>query len=423
MLRRMMWASMRSRRARVTLALMAVTLGVSVAVALATLSLQVGDDLARSLRAAGPNFVVLPAGAGWPLDLGGAGITPARAGLSLDESAVTALKGTFWRNNVLEAAPEIALDARVGDVPARLLGSWFDRTLPTGEGGWRTGLSHLRPLWRVAGRWPAEDGDELALGRTLATRLHARIGDRVRVAPAAAGVRAPAAVWTVTGIVSAGGLEDRDAWAPLSRVQALAARPGRIDRVWMSALVRPDPGHPPPDAARDPQGYERYMCTAFPEVVARDLAEHVAGAEVLPASEQVAGEGRVVGRLNLLLLLLALAALSASVLGLFSTMTANVIERGVELALLRSLGATPRAIAALLLGETAWVSLAGGVLGWAAGSVAAAVVRGRTFGAAHAAEPLLLPVALVISLAVALLGTLGPLRLALRLDPARVLRG
>ena len=423
MLRRMMWASMRARRARVLLALMAVTLGVSVAVALATLSLQVGDDLARSLRAAGPNFVVLPAGASWPIDLGGAGITPARAGLSLEESAVAALKGSFWKNNVLEAAPEIALGARVGGAPARLLGSWFDRPVSTGEGEWRTGLAHLRPLWRVTGRWPAEDRDELALGRALAERLGARVGDRLSVEPAAA--RAPAGPerWLVTGIVSAGGLEDRDAWAPLSRVQTLAGRGGRIDRVWLSALVRPDPGHPPPDAARDPRGYERYMCTAYPEVVARDLADHLAGAEVLPASERVAGEGRVVGRLNLLLLLLALAALSASILGLFSTMTATVIERGVELALLRSLGATPRAIAALLLGETGWVSLAGGVLGWAAGSAAAAAVRGRTFGASHAAEPLLLPVALVISLAVALLGTLGPLRLALRLDPARVLRG
>ena len=36
---------------------------------------------------------------------------------------------------------------------------------------------------------------------------------------------------------------------------------------------------------------------------------------------------------------------------------------------------------------------------------------------------LLLPVALVLSLALALLGTLAPLRLALRLDPAAVLRG
>ena len=428
MLRRMVGSSMRSRRTRVALALMAVTLGVSVAVALATLALQVGDDLARSLRAAGPNFVVLPAGATWPLDLGGAGISPARAGLALGESAVPALKRSFWKHNVLEAAPELAVDARLGGWPTRLIGTWFDRAVTTDDGPWQTGLAHLRPRWTVEGRWPREDAAELALGRDLAARLGARIGTPLGVEIAATGPPPDPAgqgvtpTWLVTGIVQAGGFEDRAAWAPLARVQALAGR-GGIDRVWLSALVRSDPGTPAPDAARDPQGYERYMCTAYPEVVARDLAGRLDGAEVLPASELVAGEARVVGRLNLLLLLLALAALSASILGLFSTTTATVVERSVELALLRSLGATPRAIAVLLLGETALVSLAGGLLGWVLGSAGAAAVRGQTFGASHAAEPLLLPVALVLSLIVALLGTLGPLRLALGINPAAALRG
>ena len=416
---RLVWRSVGARLGRMTLALLAVTLGVSVAITLGTLSLQVGDDLSRSLRAAGPNFVVLPAGATWPLDLGGAGITPARAGLALAEGSVAALKRGFWRHNVLEAAPELTLDAGVDGIPARVLGCWFDRSIETADGPWRTGLARLRPRWTVAGRWPREGNEEVALGRTLAARLGARAGARVAVAAGSAA----GASWLVTGIVDAGGFQDRDAWAPLERVQALAGRPGQVDRVWVSALLRPDPARPAPDPARDPKGYERYQCTAYPDVVAADLAEQLHGAEVLPASELVAGEARVVGRLNLLLLLLALAALSASLLGLFSTTAATVVERSVELALLRSLGATPRAITALLLGETAVVSLAGGLLGWALGSAAAAAVRGQTFGTAHRAEPLLLPVALLLSLGVALIGTLGPLRYALRLDPAAVLRG
>ncbi len=416
---RLVWRSVGARLGRMTLALLAVTLGVSVAITLGTLSLQVGDDLSRSLRAAGPNFVVLPAGATWPLDLGGAGITPARAGLALAEGSVAALKRGFWRHNVLEAAPELTLDAGVDGIPARVLGCWFDRSIETADGPWRTGLARLRPRWTVAGRWPREGNEEVALGRTLAARLGARAGTRVAVAAGSAA----GASWLVTGIVDAGGFQDRDAWAPLERVQALAGRPGQVDRVWVSALLRPDPARPAPDPARDPKGYERYQCTAYPDVVAADLAEQLHGAEVLPASELVAGEARVVGRLNLLLLLLALAALSASLLGLFSTTAATVVERSVELALLRSLGATPRAVAALLLGETAVVSLAGGLLGWALGSAAAAAVRGQTFGTAHRAEPLLLPVALLLSLGVALIGTLGPLRYALRLDPAAVLRG
>jgi putative ABC transport system permease protein len=75
------------------------------------------------------------------------------------------------------------------------------------------------------------------------------------------------------------------------------------------------------------------------------------------------------------------------------------------------------------MGETALVSLAGGAAGWLLGSLAAAAVRGRTFGQGGVLEPLLLPLALALALAVAVVGTLGPLRLALKLDPATVLRG
>jgi putative ABC transport system permease protein len=130
-----------------------------------------------------------------------------------------------------------------------------------------------------------------------------------------------------------------------------------------------------------------------------------------------------VSRLNVLLLLLALAALTAATLGLIATTTATVVERGVEIGLLRSLGATARQLATLLVAETALVSLAGGAAGWLIGSLAAAAVRGRTFGAGAVLEPLLFPLALALAFAVALAGTLGPLRMALRLDPATVLRG
>ena len=96
MIGRMMLASLGARRGRLGLALIVVTLGVSVAVALATLSLQVGDDLARTLRAAGPNFVILPAGASAGLDLGGVPIETARAGITLPTTTTTLLQSSFW---------------------------------------------------------------------------------------------------------------------------------------------------------------------------------------------------------------------------------------------------------------------------------------------------------------------------------------
>ena len=417
MFARIVWSSATARRGRLMLALLAVTLGVAVSTALATLALQVGDDLARSLRAAGPNFVMIPAGARLPLDLGGAALEPPRAGLALADTAVAELKQTFWKNNILDASPELTVAAAIERAPVTLTGAWFTHDVAVEGATWQTGLAPLHPRWTLEGRWPAEDRNELAVGRELATRLGLEPGRAVTLA---LGDRPE--TWTVSGVVSAGGADDGRAWAPLARVQALAARPHQVDRVWLSALVLPPPRTAAPDPERDPKGFERFSCTAYPANVAGALAERVAGTEVLPMTEVVAGEGVVVGRLNLLMLLLALAALTASILGLLSTSMAAVIERGVELGLLRAIGATSRQIAALLLGETVLVSLAGGVIGWALGTAVAMAIRGGTFGTA-AFSPLLLPLALLVSLGVALLGTIAPLRVALRLEPTEALRG
>jgi putative ABC transport system permease protein len=414
----MLVSSLYARRARLALGLMAVALGVTVSTALATLALQVGDDLARTLRAAGPNFVILPAGANLPLDLGGAELEPARAGLSLPESAVAELRHCFWKNNLLAAAPELSVAAAVDHAPVTLIGTWFEHDVPGEESAWRTGLGRLRPHWKLEGRWPSEDTNEMVVGRDLAARLGLRPGQRASVT-----VEGREEQWLVTGTLAPDqGVEDA-AWAPLSSVQRLAARTGELDRVWLSALVKPTPKRPLPDPRRDPAGYERYMCTAYPGNLARDLAGRIPLAEVLPMTAVVAGEGMVVQRLDLLMLLLALASLTASILGLFSTATATVVERSVELGLLRALGATSRQIAALFLGEAVVISLAGGFLGCGLGVIAAAAIRGQTFGTSAPLPPLLLPLALVLSLTIALLGTWGPMRVALRLDPAGVLRG
>jgi len=408
---------LRARRARVLLALLAVTLGTGVATALGTLALQVGDDLARTLRAAGPNFVLRPEGADWRPEPG-LEATVSRVGAGLPERALASTRSTFWRNNVLEAAPELDLRLRARGRVLEATGTWFDREVPTEDGPWRTGLGRLRPLWRVRGAWPRGSADELALGSELAASLGASPGDSITVA-GPAGAR----TLRVTGVVTTGGLESRRVWLPLEPAQALAGRPGEVDRVSLSALVTPAPRTAVPDPDRDPTGYERWMCTAYPDNVARDLAAAVPGSEVLPLTEVVAGEAGVVSRLHLLMLLLALAAITASALGLLSTTTATVLERSREFGLMRALGATSAQLATLLLAETLVVSLVGGALGWLTGTGAALLIRGEAFAGPAAAQPLLLPVALAVAAAVAFAGTLGPLRLALRMDPVEVLRG
>src|SRR6185503_12001150 len=104
----------------------------------------------------------------------------------------------------------------------------------------------------------------------------------------------------VTAVVHAGGLEDEQAWAPLDVVQRLGDR-ASLDRIWLSVMVLAPPTRPAPDPARDPEGYERFRCAAYPANVAQTLGEQLGGAEVLPMSERVEAEGQVVRRLGFLM--------------------------------------------------------------------------------------------------------------------------
>lgn len=413
---RLLTSSWRARRGRLALAFTAVTLGVGVTVSLATLALEVGDDLARSLRAAGPNFLVLPPGGSLALGDDADRTVPAIAP-TLPVSSVAAMRGGFWRNNILEAAPELSLAATLDGGRATLTGTWFDEQIETPAGPWRTGVSRLHPQWRLRGRWPREGGRELALGRALAGRLGARVGSAVELVHGAS-----RETWRVCGVVETGSDADDRAWAPLGEAQRLAARGDEVDRIWMSALVKPMPRGAAPDPGRDPAAYERWMCTAYPPIVAADVAARLPGSEVLPMTEVIAGEGRVVERLNLLMLLLALAALTASTLGLLSTTAATVVERAPEIGLLRALGATGPQLAGLVLGETLLVALPGGALGWLLGGLAAGLIRGEALGGSSPLHVVLLPMALGAALGLALLGTVVPLRIALRVDPVAVLK-
>jgi putative ABC transport system permease protein len=151
---RLIRASFSRRRARLFLAMAAVTMGVGVAITLGTLALRVGDDLARDLRGSGPNFALLPAGATWVPDLGGADYRPARAGGVLDESAVAAMKKTFWKNNILEAAPELVAGARAGEATFHITGTWFEHAVATEDGqGAARGRDHRhrRPEFQRTG--------------------------------------------------------------------------------------------------------------------------------------------------------------------------------------------------------------------------------------------------------------------------------
>lgn len=136
--------------------------------------------------------------------------------------------------------------------------------------------------------------------------------------------------------------------------------------------------------------------------------------------------GSLAGILDVLTLALAgIAAVSLGVagLGIMNVMLVTVAERRAEIGLWKAIGATRAQVLALFLCEAALLSLAGGVLGLAAGELAA-----RGIGLVLPNFPARAPAwavaaALGTALAVGLVFGALPARRAVRLDPVRALSG
>jgi predicted permease len=121
------------------------------------------------------------------------------------------------------------------------------------------------------------------------------------------------------------------------------------------------------------------------------------------------------------LTLFATLALATMAVGVYGTLASAVERRRAELGLRRALGATSTDLVALVLGQAVRLAAAGLIIGAVAAAGAIAWGRAALFGV----EPLMMsPYLLAIPaiLAVVFTGAVVPMRVALRVDPVKVLR-
>lgn len=441
MLLRLLWKSVRGRKNRIALASGAVAVAAILVSAILTVALDVSEKVAKELRAFGANIVVVPKQDALEVEIGGLRYATAAQAAYLEESDLPKLKTIFWRYNIVGFAPFLSAPVEVGGRRALLVGTWFDREVPLPKGprkftfstgnvrevkseetDFRTGLKAIAPWWDVAGRWVEDVAREAMIGSALARRLGVAPGDRVSLRAGQQGRE-----FRIAGIVRTGGPEEDQIFVDLGAAQALFGLPGKVDRVQVSALVKPD------DALavrgkRNPQGlspeeYERWYCSPYIDAIIYQIEEAIPGAKAKALRQVAEAEGAFLGRLTLTMVLVTAVAMAAAGIGVMATMTTTVMERRQEIGLMKALGAEPRQIARQFLLEAGLCGLLGGAAGAGAGLALARLIGTWVFQAPIVPNPITVPFVMGLALLVALGGAAVPTRRASRLDPVLTLRG
>src|ERR1700746_1467774 len=111
----------------------ALVVGMAVATATLTVTLEVGDRLAREFRNLGANLLVTPQSDTLPVEIGGVDYRPVDEGAYLQEADPGKLKTIFWRHNILGFTPFLDVPARVtGDkeIETTMIGTWYEHEVP-----------------------------------------------------------------------------------------------------------------------------------------------------------------------------------------------------------------------------------------------------------------------------------------------------
>src|SRR5512145_725082 len=169
--------------------------------------------------------------------------------------------------------------------------------------------------------------------------------------------------------------------------------------------------------------YEKWYCTAYVTSVAKNVEEVMAGSRAKPIWQIASAEGALLKKLNSVMLLLTLLALGASATAVSTSLMASMAERSPEIALMKAVGADRFQISARFLGEVLIIATVGGLAGYLLGDQLAGLVSRIVFNSTIKSTLWLLPTAVLSALAVAVAGSLAPLRRALRIEPVRVLKG
>lgn len=395
---RMVMASIVRRRSRVLVAMLAVAIGATTLSALATIAVDVPRQMAQEMRSYGANMVVLPQG----------------EGKTLDKKVVQDVSKQVPDGSLVGAVGYEYQPITINDLPYVSVGADLNA------------VRKMSPYWYVDGAWPKKAGSVL-LGKQIANATEAKRGSQIELtklaekqssqpkqpsptakdgsidysksAPGAGGKTQKLTV-EVAGIVETGGPEDGFVYMFPQDMQQLTGHPFALTVAEFSIAASSD------------------SLQSLSEKVSKN-ADYTA----TPVARLAHSDASVLDMLRSLMVIITVIVLALIMIGVSTTMMAVVTERRNEIGLRKALGAEDKSIVTEFLGEGVVLGLVGGVAGAALGYGLAQVISLNVFHRTVALHWSVIFGTIILSIIVSTLASAIPVRRAVEVDPALVLRG
>lgn len=359
----MLRRSLIHRRARSLSALIALTVSAAVATALLTLYADLDSKLHHEFRSFGANIV----------------ITAVDSSSGLPADALVEVRNT------------VGADAQAAEFGYAV--ATTDRGTPVVVAG--TSFDDVRKLnsWWQVDAWPSASDTNAAL---LGQRAAKFVADEHNVELTFA--NHPVTLHGA-GRLRTGGDEDSRIYIPMAAFTAWTGTHPSVIEVQI-----------PGDAAR------------VEAAIAR-LRQALPGVKVEPVRQLVESESRIVDKTHALMygaVLLIALTVAVSVL---ATLSASILERRRDFALMKALGGSQSHLMAMFLLEALALALGGVAAGYVLGSLAAWAISQLNFHTATLPRIGVLPLVLLLNLLIAALAALFPVRVLRTLEPAALLKG
>jgi ABC-type lipoprotein release transport system permease subunit len=251
------------------------------------------------------------------------------------------------------------------------------------------------PLAHTSVAIPPPTGRESVVGINVARQLNAQQDEQLILAS-----EDRRETCQISNFRQIGGPEDDRVEIGLRAAQRLADLPGRI-----SAIELTVPGTP-----GEIQSYIAELQRLLPD------------ADVRPIRQFTEGEAKIYNRISGLLTATVGIVLLLTALCVMAAMTNVAMERKMDVGLMRAIGGATRRVLRLFLVEAALLGLAGGLLGAAIGIFLSIGLGKAVFGVAARPRLIVYPVAVALTIFVAIVSAF-PLRRLASIRPASLFRG